>query len=77
MNPGFSPREARVLLNTRGIGPLVLQRLEQAGYCSLQQLQSAGADKVTEQVVRLMGTTAWTNRREALRRALERTCESA
>lgn len=76
MSAGFSPHEARALLTVQGIGPLVLQRLEQAGYCSLRDLQTAGADRVTEQVVRLMGTAAWINRRKALRRALEQACSS-
>jgi hypothetical protein len=68
---GFALDDRQALLSTRGIGPLVVNRLEQAGYCSLEQLRRAGADTVTAIVCAQVGSTAWANRRRAIRRVLE------
>ncbi len=65
----FPPTERRLLLSTRGIGAVVVQRLEQAGFDSLQALREAGTARVVE---RAGAHPAWHNRRRALQRALER-----
>ena len=67
---GFDPAERRILLSLPGIGPGVLQRLEQAGIDSLDALRKAGADAVVQQVCANLGHGAWRNRHRALQRAL-------
>lgn len=66
----FPTEERRRLLATPGIGEVVVTRLEHAGYASLQALQQAGAERVTEQVRQLVGDVAWRNRRRAIARAI-------
>ncbi len=66
----FPSAERRLLLHTSGIGPKVLQRLEEAGIDSLAAIHAAGVDGVIEQVSRQMPGDAWRNRRGALGRAL-------
>ncbi|MDE2367845.1 MAG: helix-hairpin-helix domain-containing protein [Burkholderiales bacterium] len=66
----FTPDERRVLCNMPGIGPGVVDRLEQAGVESLEMLRRIGADAATARVCRLLGSSAWGNRRRALERAL-------
>jgi predicted RecB family nuclease len=67
---GFEADERRVLLALPGIGPGVLQRLEQAGIDSLDALCAVGADAVVLQVCKTLGHGAWRNRHRALQRAL-------
>jgi hypothetical protein len=71
---GFAGQDLRALLGTRGIGPRVVERLELAGFCSLDQLRKAGPEAVTAAVCKLLGTRAWANRRRAIRRALDLAC---
>ncbi len=70
MGLAFSAHERRLLLATRGIGETVVQRLEAAGYGSLQALCEAGAAQVTRQVQAQVGDEAWMNRRGAIDRAI-------
>ncbi|MDE2372133.1 MAG: helix-hairpin-helix domain-containing protein [Burkholderiales bacterium] len=67
----FSGDERRLLLNTNGIGPVVVRRLEQAGYGSIEQLRRAGADRVASAVCEQVGNASWANRRRAIVRAIE------
>ena len=67
---GFSHEERKVLFNVPGIGPGVVDRLEQAGVESLEMLRRIGAEAATARVCRLLGSSAWCNRRRALERAL-------
>lgn len=66
----FQPEERRLLLTTPGIGPGVLQRLEQAGYDSLRSIHDHGVDRVVCAVANQISGKAWHNRRGALARAL-------
>ena len=67
----FHPDERRLLLATNGIGPGVLQRLEQAGYDSLRSIQDHGVDRVVSTIASQTSGKAWHNRRGALARALK------
>ena len=67
----FSTEDRRRLLATPGIGHVVVDRLEAAGYASLHALREAGADTVTERVRALLGGPAWQNRRRAIARAID------
>lgn len=62
----FPQHERRLLLSTRGLGEVVIGRLETAGIDSLGALRALGPERVLEQV----GQGAWRNRRRALARAL-------
>lgn len=66
----FPAAERQWLLNLPRIGPTVVDRLEQAGYGSLDHLRAAGPDAVVEAVCRQVGSRAWGNRRRALTQAL-------
>jgi hypothetical protein len=68
----FPDEERRLLLGQPGIGPTVIARLEAAGIDSLRALRCAGARVVVEAVCAGLGTGAWTNRRKALEKALQR-----
>jgi len=72
MGPQFAEHERRHLLAEPGIGPLVVTRLEQAGFHSLATLREAGADHVVRTICASVGSRAWANRRDALERALRR-----
>jgi hypothetical protein len=68
----FAEHERRHLLSEPGIGPMVITRLEQAGFHSLATLREAGADHVVKTICARVGSRAWANRRDALDRALRR-----
>lgn len=73
----FSPPERRFLLMTPGIGPLVVERLEQSGIHSIDTLQSKGIDAVVESICQPGHNRAWFNRRRALLRAVGHLGKSA
>jgi hypothetical protein len=68
----FSEEERRVLLQEPRIGPVVLERLEAAGFSSLDQLRQAGAQAAVQRVCLQTGQIAWRNRRRPLERVLQR-----
>lgn len=70
MRPGFCDAERRLLLQAAQIGPVVLERLEAAGFSSLAQLRTAGAGAVVQAVCRQTGQPAWRNRRRSIERVL-------
>lgn len=67
----FSRHERLLLMATPGIGPMVVERLEQVGVGSLAALRVLGVDEVVDSICRATGSSAWQNRRRALRRALD------
>lgn len=66
----FDPIERAALLSSRGIGPSVLERLEQVGIDSLAKLRAIGVVAAVDEVCAMLGTPAWGNRRRALEDAL-------
>jgi hypothetical protein len=70
MNCRFSPHDRQRLLALPQIGPVVVDRLEQAGFTSLEAMRIAGLDVVVGVVCRRLGSRAWLNRRRALARAI-------
>lgn len=66
----FSAEERGVLLKSNGIGAEVVQRLEEAGFHSLDHMRAVGVDRVIQTMCSYVGTPAWANRRRALRRVL-------
>ncbi len=67
----FTSEERGVLLKTTGIGVEVVQRLEEAGFHSIESIRTLGVDHVIDTMCSRLGTMAWANRRRALRRALQ------
>jgi predicted RecB family nuclease len=67
----FNDDDRRQLLLTAGVGPRVLDRMEEIGVTSIADLRRRGVPEVVELVCRRIGTSAWANRRAALIRALD------
>ncbi|MDT7836505.1 hypothetical protein [Aquabacterium sp. OR-4] len=66
----FAPIERQRLMVARGLGPRVLERLEQVGLDSLDKLRAVGAEQAVERICAQQAGTAWRNRRRALAQAL-------
>ena len=62
----FSDAERQLLLLTPGVGPMVLERMEDVGINSVEQLRCEGVEAVVDLVCRRVGSTAWANRKGAL-----------
>ncbi|MEJ5865912.1 helix-hairpin-helix domain-containing protein [Pseudomonas farsensis] len=61
----FSPEARSQLLAVKGVGPTVLQRLEQLGYNNLAQLAEADARDIVEGAASLVGSSCWKNSPQA------------
>jgi hypothetical protein len=70
----FPAKDRRVLLATPGIGPRVLDRLEEAGFNSIAMLLEHRIEDVIAQVHRRVPDTLLENRRRALQRGLAAWC---
>ena len=70
MQTRFGDAERQLLLVQTGLGPTVIERIEAAGFVTLESLRLAGVDQVVGAVCARLGSTAWANRRRALQRAL-------
>jgi predicted RecB family nuclease len=62
---GFSADERAALLAVKGVGPTVVDRLEQIGFDSLETLAAANMDGIVEQIAAMLGTTCWKNSPQA------------
>ncbi|QXH44109.1 helix-hairpin-helix domain-containing protein [Pseudomonas xanthosomatis] len=72
----FNEHERSQLLALKGVGPTVLQRLEQLGYHSLAQLAEADAGHIVQAVASLVGSSCWKNSPQA-RAAIQATIAHA
>ncbi|CAK9888526.1 MULTISPECIES: Pathogenicity locus [Pseudomonas] len=61
----FSPAERVALLAVKGVGPTVVDRLEQLGFHSLAQLSQADALDIVTQAAALVGSSCWKNSPQA------------
>ena len=61
----FSADERAQMLALKGVGPTVVQRLEEAGFSSLAQLAGMDALAITRQISQMMRSTCWHNRPQA------------
>lgn len=61
----FSVDERAVLLAVKGVGPTVVQRLEQLGYGSLARLAEADALQIVTEAAGLVGSSCWKNSPQA------------
>ena len=61
----FSPSEREALLAVKGVGPTVIQRLEQLGFGSLPELAGADVREVVASAAGLVGSSCWKNSPQA------------
>ncbi|WP_375058241.1 helix-hairpin-helix domain-containing protein [Zobellella sp. DQSA1] len=61
----FSHQEKTALLALKGVGPTVIQRLEQLGIHSLDELARHEVDDITGQVAAMLGSSCWKNSPQA------------
>jgi len=61
----FPLEERRALLAVKGVGPMVIARLEQMGLESLAHLQNASAADILARGARLTGSSCWKNSPQA------------
>ena len=57
----FSVVEKSALLRVKGVGPKVIERLEQMGFSTLQQLADADSRDILAQGAELSGSSCWKN----------------
>jgi predicted RecB family nuclease len=61
----FSVEARAVLLAVKGVGPTVVDRLEQIGFDSLDALAAADTASIVKQIAAMLGTTCWKNSPQA------------
>lgn len=61
----FTPDERVTLLAVKGVGPKVIERLEQMGFSNLGQLAEADANDILTRVASLSGSSCWKNSPQA------------
>lgn len=57
----FSALEKATLLSVKGVGPKVVERLEQMGFSTLHALADADAQDILAQGAALSGSSCWKN----------------
>ncbi len=62
---GFSADDRATLLAVKGVGPTVVERLEQIGFDSLDTLADASVKGIVGQIAAMLGTTCWKNSPQA------------
>lgn len=72
----FSASDRLELLSVKGVGPKVLERLEQMGLFTLSQLADADANDILAQGALLTGSSCWKNSPQA-KAAIQATIEAA
>jgi predicted RecB family nuclease len=72
----FPAEEREALLAVRGVGPTVVQRLEQMGIASLRQLAAATPSEILAGAAGLTASTCWKNNPQA-RAAIQAAVELA
>jgi hypothetical protein len=61
----FSTAERQKMLQLKGVGSTVIDRLEQIGYVSLAMLKDQDAARITKEISVMMGSTCWHNSPQA------------
>lgn len=72
----FSASDRLELLSVKGVGPKVLERLEQMGLFTLSQLADADANDILAQGALLTGSSCWKNSPQA-KAAIQAAIEAA
>lgn len=58
---GFSEEERRLMRALRGVGPTVIERLEQVGFSSLTELAGRDPAAINQAIAQMLRATCWTN----------------
>ncbi len=66
MIQAFCTADKTVLLAVKGVGPIVLKRLEEMGFHTLPALAAADARTIVEMGAGLTGSSCWKNSPQAL-----------
>lgn len=61
----FPAHERETLLSVKGMGPTVVDRLEQVGIDSLAALAATQPEDIVAQVAAMLGATCWKNSPQA------------
>jgi predicted RecB family nuclease len=61
----FPTDQRQRLLAVKGVGPTVIDRLEQIGFDSLDTLAEASVEEIVKTVAAMLGTTCWKNSPQA------------
>lgn len=61
----FSDAEKAALLAVKGVGPTVINRLEEIGIDSFSALSQSTTEGITETVAQMLRTTCWKNSPQA------------
>jgi predicted flap endonuclease-1-like 5' DNA nuclease len=61
----FQNQDRELLLKVKGVGPKVIERLEQIGFSSLEDLAEAKSTEITKWVSEELGATCWRNSPQA------------
>lgn len=61
----FSVNDRELLAQVKGVGPLVIARLEQMGYSTLSELAGADVQHIVETAASLTGSSCWKNSPQA------------
>ncbi|MCE1181090.1 MAG: hypothetical protein LWW81_02110 [Rhodocyclales bacterium] len=65
MSNAFAADERARMLALKGVGPTVIQRLEELGFTHLAQLANEESGALTLRIARHMGSTCWHNSPQA------------
>lgn len=72
----FQSQDRELLLGVKGVGPKVIDRLEQIGISSLAELAEATSTDITRAISEELGSTCWRNSPQA-RQAIESAISAA
>lgn len=62
----FTLDERNALLTIKGVGKMVIARLEEMGFHTLQQLATANAEDIVSLAAKITRSTCWKNSPQAL-----------
>lgn len=57
----FSPKEQELLRTVKGVGPKVIERLENLGFSTFAELAEADVAEVTKAISEELGASCWRN----------------
>jgi hypothetical protein len=65
MHMRFTDKDRSTLLAVKGVGPKVIERLEQMGFSRMEQLAAADATDILAHGANLTGSSCWKNSPQA------------
>lgn len=61
----FSDSDKTALLALKGVGPTVIQRLEEMGFHDMASLRETTVEEITHMAAQITGSTCWRNSPQA------------